>query len=125
MIEKIKNDHYYGSDLNKFIDERCSREMTCNNIDCALLKMAQRRIRFIESKHYAEGMPKSQRQLLEILKWVTDHPEQKEWKLEYFIVVGNYPYRNGANILEIGKNKTYSISNQALVDWLNFREELL
>jgi len=48
---------YFGSDLNKFVNENCSKEMTAINIDLLLYKRSKKHIRIIESKHKNEKIP--------------------------------------------------------------------
>ena len=60
--------NYYGSDLNKFVNEECSKEMTVINIDMLEYKRSLKKIRIIESKHNNERMPKSQEEILKIFR---------------------------------------------------------
>jgi hypothetical protein len=124
MPKNRKSDRYYGSDLNKFIDEFCSREMTCINIDCLLVKIKDKRIRFIESKHSIEGMPHSQLTALKILKRIFESKNNTPWRVEFYVVRGDYPYDEDVEIQEIGSSKVYQPTQQELIKWLNFELEL-
>ena len=59
---------YYGSELNKFIDEYCDRNHTTNNIDCIQYKIFfndwRNEIRIIEFKHLNEHFGANQLLLL-------------------------------------------------------------
>jgi len=114
----MKNNNYYGSDLNQFIDERCSHKMTCMNIDCYLIKIAKKRIRFIESKHSHEGANKGQRTGLLLLSRLT-HPE---FKTETYLVRGEYPY-NTATVEDMQGN-SWELNQRDLILWLDFDIEL-
>lgn len=56
----MKNDNYYGSDLNKFIDENCTHEMTSINMDGLQIRWSKKRLRIYESKHTTESLGKGQ-----------------------------------------------------------------
>jgi len=114
------NPQYYGSDLNQFIDERCSHEMTCINIDCFMVKVAKRRIRFIESKHSKERMKKGQRTALLLLYDLT-HPS---YTVESFVVRGEYPYHR-AKVEDIKTGESFDLSQEDLIAWLDFELELV
>jgi len=115
-----KNDNYYGSVLNEFIDKNCSHQMTCMNIDCFMLKRSKRRIRIIESKHINEKMPYPQ---LEGLKAMKTFTPRMGWTLEVYIVTGNPPYET-AEVQEIDSDKIYKLNRSSLIEWLNFEKEL-
>jgi len=120
LVRKAKNEHYYGSPLNRFIDEKCSHEMTCINIDCLLVKISKRKVRIIESKHLNEMLPRSQRTALTILKQIVDSSPQTDWSIEFYEVRGDYPYHK-AEITRLNHPETRMIlSQKALINWLNF-----
>lgn len=114
----MKGSSYYGSDLNRLIDERCSRRMTCINIDCFLVKVAQKRIRFIESKHSGEGMKKGQKTSLGLLSGFI-HPS---YTIDSFIVRGEYPYHT-AIVENIATAEVIQLDQRDLISWLNFEPE--
>ena len=118
-----KSEHYYGSDLNKFIDQFCTRRMTCNNIDCLLVKISQKRIRFIESKHNNENIPKSQFTALKILNSIFQ-TAKTPWQIEFYIARGDYPFENGIEIQDLNSQQTFQLTQQELIRWLNFELEL-
>jgi hypothetical protein len=120
---KVKTERYYGSDLNRLVDEKCSHQMSCINIDCLLVKVSKKRIRIIESKHGMEPIPKSQLAALKILNYITS-TSASEWQIEYYIVRGDPPYEN-ANILDFINGKQITVSKQELIEWLNFEKEVV
>ncbi len=112
---------YFGSDLNKFVNENCSKEMTAVNIDLLLYKRSKKHIRIIESKHENEKIPDSQREILNILSTAVfrDH------KFEVFLVMGNPPDYENVKITNLANGKTYRIKHkQDFIDWLEFKKEL-
>ena len=115
----MKGSNYYGSDLNRFIDESCSHKMTCINIDCFLVKVSKKRIRFIESKHTKEGMKKGQKTALKLLSEML-HPS---YTVETFVVRGDYPY-NTATVENIETGERTQLDQDTLIAWLDFEVEL-
>lgn len=70
---------YFGSDLNKFISENCSKEMTAINIDLLLYKRSKKHIRIIESKHENEKIPYSQNvKIINLTNGKTYHIKHKQ-----------------------------------------------
>lgn len=122
MSQKNKNEHYYGSELNRFIDEKCSHQMTCINIDCLLVKIAKKRIRIIESKHSAEFAPKSQITALKILHNLIQPKDG--WHVEFLMVYSDYPYNGMTQIEDLDENVLAILNQQQLIKWLNFEIEL-
>ena len=114
---KSENDlNYYGSDLNKFIDEFCTRKMTAINIDLLTYKRSLHHMRVIESKHRYENMPPSQFEALQIFS----RAEIPGIKFGVYIVRGNYPFE----IVEIKNVKTgesREFDRKGLLDFLNYR----
>jgi len=96
--------------------------MTCINIDCLLVKVSQKRIRFIESKHDCEHVPKSQLAALQILNSVTSTSTSK-WKVEYYLVRGDPPYTT-VEIDEVPTGKHTTVPKSELIKWLNFQTEI-
>jgi len=90
--------NYYGSDLNKFMNEKCSKLMTVNNIDIVQYKRSKNILRIIESKHMNEKIPFSQKEVLEkfskVFKFVNNDKDLDFPTLEVYIIKGNYPYNN-------------------------------
>jgi len=119
---KIKNENYYGSDLNRFIDEFCSHRMDCINIDCVLVKVAKRRIRFIESKKLNERLPKSEIRVFSILKSITDQTKTP-WKADFYIVYGNYPF-TFVKVVDFETKLSRTLNQAELIRWLNFEKEI-
>jgi len=116
----MKSSNYYGSDLNQFIDEYCSHQMICINIDCFLVKFKndKSQIRFIESKHTSEGMKKGQNIALSLIKELT-HPT---CIIEVYLVRGEYPYTKAT--VEDMQGKSWELNQRDLILWLNFDIEL-
>jgi len=122
MFRKFKTDNYYASDLNKFIDEYCSHEMYCINIDCLLMKVSQKRIRFIEFKHTIEDYPKSEKSVLHTLRYLLT--KNGEWKTEFFVVMGDPPF-DITHIFDLDGNELKTFTSKIeLISWLNFEKEL-
>lgn len=111
----------FGSDLNKFVNENCSKEMTAINIDLLLYKRSKKHIRIIESKHENEKIPNSQKEVLDILSTAIF----KDHKLEVFVVMGNPPDYENVKIVNLVNGKNYKIKHkQDFIDWLEFKKEL-
>ena len=112
---------YFGSDLNKFVNENCSKEMTAINIDLLLYKRSKKHIRIIESKHENEKIPYSQKEVLDILSTAI----LKDHKFEVFIVMGDPPDYENVKIINLVNGKSYRIKHkQDFIDWLEFKKEL-
>jgi hypothetical protein len=117
--------HYYGSDFNKFVDRDCSHEMTCINMDCLMIKVADHKVRVIESKHNKELTPVSQDTALSILDEVFRYSNGTKYKGECYKVVGDYPYTNGAKIYRYRDDLSRNLhEKQSLMDWVNFKKDL-
>jgi len=113
---------YYGSDLNKFVNENCSKEQTVINIDLLIYKRSKKHIRIIESKHISEGaMEFSQKEVLKILSTA----QFSGYIFEVFIVIGDPPNYEPVKIVDITDNKIYTIKNKNdFINWLEFEKEL-
>ena len=114
---------YYGSELNRFIDEYCSHEMDSINIDCLQLKVAKKRIRFIEYKRSREKMPRSEIRVYNILKYLFSKVES-EWNIELYIVRGDYPFET-ALVKDFTTGQEWKLNQDELIKWLNFDLNLL
>jgi hypothetical protein len=117
---KEKNDNYYGSDLNKFIDFFCSHKMDCINIDCLQVKVSKKLIRIIESKKDKEQVTKAEKRVFNILSYLLR--KQSEWNIEFCVVKGNYPFRK-AEIYEWGSEEPKVLNQEELINYLNFEEK--
>jgi hypothetical protein len=114
---------YYGSDLNKFMDKECSREMTVNNIDCTQYKRAMKIWRIIESKHSNEGMKMGQKELItqvipDIFNTINKLGILK-YRLEAYIVRGEPPYKF-VKIRNLLTNIVKELNHQQLIEFSNF-----
>jgi hypothetical protein len=119
---KTKNEHYYASELNRFIDENCSHEMDCINFDAVLVKVAKKRIRFLEAKRENEGLAKSESRVFNILRFLLGNIN-KEWKIEYFIVRSDATFEN--NFIQEMDGEPFAFLNKAdLIRWINFEIEI-
>lgn len=107
---------YFGSDLNKFIHENCSKKMIVNNIDCIIYKYGNRSVRIIESKHDKESCRKSQLDVLKLLaKMSSDEAE-----IEVYILSGNPPYEI-CDIMRINdETAAIKVPQDKLIQFLNF-----
>ena len=105
----VNPDKYYGSDLNKFVAERCKRDMVVNNIDLIINDYKTGTIRIIESKHSKERMGVGQKRTLLDLS---------RKGINTFCIYGNLPY-NTAIIYSFQSDKTHRVSQQQLINFLN------
>lgn len=115
-----KDDNYYGSDLNQFVDEYCGHAMTAMNIDLIMHKEYKKSIRIIESKHTGESMRTGQRKLLKLL---ADNQDKISaaigYTFEVFVIYGDEPY-NKANITRLKDNNTIEVKREKLIKFLEF-----
>lgn len=111
-FDKKINENYYGAPLNKFVSERCKREMVVNNIDLIFnyYKSKNGLIRIIESKYLKESISKGQKILLQKISKKTD--------IECFVVFGDYPYEI-AFIYSIKTRNLYKVDESVLISFLN------
>lgn len=100
---------YYGSDLNKFVDEECRRDMVVNNIDLIINDYKKKTIRIIESKHKNEKLRKGQELLLK---------ELSQLGIKTYCIYGNPPY-DEAVIYSFQNNKTKTVNKLELIKFLN------
>ena len=115
-------DEFYNSDMNafhRFVNKYCSNEMTATDVDCFFVKVSQKRLRFIESKHTSEGMKKGQMIALLLLAQL-EHPN---YTVECFVVRGEYPY-DSAIVEDVNTHEVFHIDKSTLIAWLNFELEL-
>ena len=111
---------YYGSELNKLVDEECTRLMTANNIDLIQHKKSHKAVRIIESKHTTEGMKKGQHDLLKLLTSITTIGNNGESvSFEVYIVYGDYPYET-ADVVRFVDEKRVTVNHAGLIDFLDF-----
>ncbi len=122
-MQTINKDVYYGSDLNKFVDEKCSHQMTCINIDGLFIKVAKKKLRIIESKHNNERMPTSQESALKTLNYIFKNSSAK-YETEVCKVEGDYPYIDGACVYRFGDGIKKYLNQKQLIEWLEFEKEL-
>ena len=118
----MKWSEFYNSDMNafhRFVNKYCSNEMTATDVDCFFVKVAQRRLRFVESKHTTEGMKKGQKIALTLLAQLT-HPN---YTVECFVVRGEYPYQT-ATVENLATNEVFQLDQEDFILWLNFEIEL-
>lgn len=90
--------NYFGSDLNKFVNNECSKDMTTINVDCLQYKRDKKTLRVIESKHNNERMKFAQKEALKVLAWAFSllNSIQNEYKFECYIVSADHPYSEAA-----------------------------
>lgn len=115
-------EQYYNSSINdfhRFVNQRCSNEMTVTDIDGFFVKVSKREIRFIESKHTGEGSKKGQQDGLTILCGL-QHPD---FKIGVFLVRGEYPY-HAVTVVDLKTHEEYLLDQKDLISWLNFESEL-
>jgi hypothetical protein len=117
---------YYGSELNKFVDEKCSREMTAINIDLIIYKSSKSSIMIIESKHTNEKMGKGQ---LKLLKLLADSSEliaeaiglstNRKFNFDVYVIIGDYPY-DRSKIIRLKDKKSVVVNQLKLISFLEF-----
>ena len=136
-----KDDHelrYYGSDLNKFIANKCTKLMTVNNIDCVQYKSSLGYLRIVESKHPGEYSAISQKQLQKVfvnifsyLQVMRDYDKMGGWSdklpknygvfvVETNILENGELENNTAIIHDLLENVTYTLTEEKFIRWLNF-----
>jgi hypothetical protein len=142
----------FNSDLNKFLHENCTKEMSVMDVDCITYKRSKRRLRFIESKHVSEGFTGyGQPELLQLLakaatvfNYLFSIFQQPGGfgRLEAFlppsilgclgslgarwdvvIIWGNAPFDEVMVHDLVGKH-TYHLNKEQLISYLEFRSEL-
>ena len=123
----INEDRYYGSDLNKFIAKKTSREKTCINIDCVLMKISKRKLRIIESKYSSENIGNQQLKVLQKIFMIFElamrshffNKYLKNWILDVWIVKGDPPY-NEVKIIHPYTKKEQILNHSEFKKWLEF-----
>ena len=115
-------DDFYNSDMNafhRFVNQYCTYQMTATDVDCFFVKVSQKRLRFIESKHTTEGMKKGQKIALKLLAELT----HSNYTVECFVVRGEYPYQT-ATVENLATNEVFQLDQVDFISWLNFEAEL-
>jgi len=116
---------HYGSDLNKWIDENCIRQMTVNNIDIIMFKYGKS-LRIIESKHVREGeMGKPQEDILKMLAKarVTLDDKDNAVKIEVYEIIGDPPYEKCDIKNMFTEEKAVNVLQNKFKSFLNFEIE--
>lgn len=98
------NKNYYGSDLNRFVAERCRKDMVVNNIDLIINDYKNNSIRIVESKHSNEKLSKGQELLLQRLS---------NLGINTYVVYGDEPY-NTAYIYSFQTKETIKVDQENL-----------
>ena len=123
---------YFGSDLNKWVDDFCTREMTHINIDGLSHKKSKKIVRIIESKHSDEGkrygehgMPQSQWDVLcllaEYFSKINKRTVMFHHTFECYIVRGDFPYEV-VEVKDLVNNKDFTLDNENLKKFLDFED---
>ena len=114
MEEQYRNEkdcRYFASDLNKFVNENCTKKITAGNIDLFmfLIKRNEERTIFIESKHSEEHENTAQ---IRAFRYFVE-----KYKLPFYLVRGDYPY-DIVDIIKLAatedKDIKITITNQEL-----------
>ena len=117
--------NYFGSDLNKFTNEFCSKKMTAINIDFLGYKRDKGIIRIIESKHSNEGMPTSQKEVLKIFADVFKKLNKRivifDYTFECYIHRGDFPY-DISRIEDLVNDTKFTLDNENLKKFLEFED---
>jgi len=106
---KTINKNYYGSDLNKFVAEKCRKDMVVNNIDLIINDYKKGKIRIIESKKSKEKLSTGQDILLRKLS---------EAGIDTYVIYGNYPY-DKVDLYSYQTKIFKKLSNYELLNFLN------
>jgi len=130
----LKEARYYGSDLNKWIDENVSHNLTSINIDCMMVKIKKKKLRIIESKYPNEELKKGQRDALKILaaafklinEVISRNPEKvgrhRGWEFKVYLARGKPPYER-LEITDLSNSKPFELkTKQQVAGWLSFEE---
>ena len=116
---------YYGSDLNKWVTESCSKKMTHINIDGLSYKRSKKIVRIIESKHSKERMPRSQREILYILaKYfmkINKRHIMYDHTFECYIIRGDHPY-DISEVEDLVNDTKFLLDNENLKKFLEFED---
>lgn len=107
--DKIINENYFGSDLNRFTAEECKKDMVVNNIDLIINDYKKNNIKIIESKHTNEELKKGQQILLSRLS---------KLGIDTFCVSGEYPYITSV-IYSFQTRKAIKVNQEQLIRFLN------
>ena len=116
---------YFGSDLNKWVDDFCTREMTHINIDGLSHKKSKNIVRIIESKHSKEGMPQSQRDVLKLLAEYFSKIDKRtvmfHHTFECYVVRGDFPYEV-VEVEDLVNDTKFTLDNENLKNFLDFED---
>ena len=107
---------YYGSDLNKFVGENCTKKMIVNNVDLVIYKYGKNILRIIESKHDKEKSNKSQMMILNLLSKAKIGNHQ----VEVFIISGDPPYESVDIFCINNEISALLVPKEILIQFLNF-----
>lgn len=121
LNKRLKDCTYYGSPLNKLVDEECTRNMTAMNIDLIMYEKNKKIIRIIESKHENEHMGYAQRRLLMLLSIFEKTIKQYlDYNFEIYTIRGNPPY-NSVSIQKMKEDIIIDVNHNELINFLNFK----
>ena len=121
----VEEKNYFGADLNKYVHENCTKEMTVINIDFLSYKRSKQIIRIIESKHSREKIPNSQREVLEIFASVFKKLNKRivmfDHTFECYIVRGDFPY-DEVEVEDLVNDTKFKLDNENLKMFLEFKD---
>lgn len=106
---KIINENYFGSELNRFVANECKKDMVVNNIDLIINDYKNKKIRIIESKHSTEKMSVGQEILLKKLSKIG---------IDTYTIYGDDPYES-AIVYSFQANVSKKMNKQELIRFLN------
>lgn len=120
-------DRYFGSDLNRFIYENCTKRMTVNNIDLVMFKYKKgdkHVLRIIESKHTQERQMNDGQK--NVLGWIRDlflfanaaDDAFKNIVFELYVVYADEPYDKLRVFDAINQVYFNIVGRQRVIDWL-------
>ena len=114
----LRNGLLFADSLNLFIDENCHSGFTCMDIDLYLVKISQKRLRFIECKRIGETMSYGQKVAIALWSKLS-HPS---FDVSAYVVTGNYPFLEGALVERVNGKKQH-LTRRELIAWLDFKKE--
>ena len=107
-------------ELNQFITDNCTKEMTSIDLDVCTLRWSKKHLRIIESKHTTEGTSKGQRQLYEFMAdKFRDLIMTYDFKFEVMYIYGDPPY-DSIWVEDLVNNKKFTITGREnVIKFLN------
>ena len=118
--------NYFGSDLNKFVANKCRKDLTVNNIDLIMYDRNKQRIRFIEYKGTFEAESETQNKLLVELASIFEQSNGMFIgnDVEVYVVRANAPEFTENVLTDLQTGEKFLVGTEKLRTWLQFNYEL-